>query len=225
MIDPGELERGYRRWLRWYPRSFRRERESEILAVLMAGAREGQRRPELVECLDLARGGLVMRLRPRVHRSDRSLLDALRLMCLGAALELLAAITLLATAGDLRLAVARAKPGLTDDEWHAIMAGHVEPTALAACVAAGLCLWLAWSIGRGHRWGRLAFTALFGVNTYGLVDGLLTGSAEYARPDLAVATLLWLVQLATVTILLHVSSWRRAICFLRHPARRRSQAA
>src|SRR5256885_1293727 len=82
------------------------------------GAGEGQGRPELDECLDLVRGGLWMRLRPRVPRSDRSVLDALRLMCLGAGLELLAAITLLATVDDVRSAVARANPGLTDDRWH-----------------------------------------------------------------------------------------------------------
>lgn len=40
MTDAADLERGYRRWLRWYPKSFRREHEAEILAVLMAGARE-----------------------------------------------------------------------------------------------------------------------------------------------------------------------------------------
>jgi len=53
MTDAADLERGYRRWLRWYPKSFRRVHEAEILAVLMAGAREDQRQPELIECLDL----------------------------------------------------------------------------------------------------------------------------------------------------------------------------
>ena len=31
MSDAVDLERGYRRWLRWYPRRFRREHEAEIL--------------------------------------------------------------------------------------------------------------------------------------------------------------------------------------------------
>ena len=35
MTAAGDLECGYRRWLRWYPRSFRREHEAEILGVLM----------------------------------------------------------------------------------------------------------------------------------------------------------------------------------------------
>ncbi len=45
------LERHYRRWLRWYPGAFRREYEEEILGVLLAGAREGKRRPGMTECV------------------------------------------------------------------------------------------------------------------------------------------------------------------------------
>ena len=206
-----DLERGYRRWLRWYPPSFRREHGEEILAVLLAGAGEGRRRPDLVECLDLVRGGLRMRLRPSVPSSDRSTRRALGLMCLGAALELAAAISLLATVDDVRSAVASANPGLTDGAWHAVVAGHIEPTALAACAAAGLWLWLAWAIGRGHRRAVIGFAVLWCVNTYGLVDGLAGGSAAYARADLAIAILLWLVQLATVATLLAARARRRPL--------------
>ena len=45
MTDQEHLERAYRRLLAWYPREFRRENGQEILAVLMAGAPDGQRRP------------------------------------------------------------------------------------------------------------------------------------------------------------------------------------
>ena len=47
MTDQEHLERAYRRLLAWYPREFRREHGPEILAVLMADARDGQRRPGL----------------------------------------------------------------------------------------------------------------------------------------------------------------------------------
>ena len=40
MTETGGLERRYRRLLAWYPRPFRREQGDEMLAVLMAGARE-----------------------------------------------------------------------------------------------------------------------------------------------------------------------------------------
>lgn len=202
MNDMADLERGYRRWLRWYPRSFRREHEAEILAVLMAGAGEGQRRPEPIECLDLVRSALWMRLRPTVPRSNRSVFRAIRLMYVGAALELAAAITLVATIGDVELNVVERNPGLTQGQLQAVVTGRIEPTVVAAGIAVGFWLWMAWSIGRGHRWARIAFAIFFGINTYGLLDGLAGGSAAYARPDLAVAIVLWLVELAALALVL-----------------------
>jgi hypothetical protein len=70
MTDPAALERGYRRLLAWYPQPFRREQEEEVLAVLMSGARQGQRRPQLRESADLIRSALGMRLRPARSASE-----------------------------------------------------------------------------------------------------------------------------------------------------------
>jgi hypothetical protein len=65
MSESAGLERGYRRLLAAYPRPFRRENDEEMLAVLMAGAREGQRWPGLAEAVDVLRSALRMRLRLR----------------------------------------------------------------------------------------------------------------------------------------------------------------
>jgi hypothetical protein len=64
MSDRASLERGYRRLLVSYPRAFRRENGQEILAVLMACAPDGQRRPGLAESADLIRSGMRMHLFP-----------------------------------------------------------------------------------------------------------------------------------------------------------------
>jgi hypothetical protein len=56
MTDSPRVEREYRRILACYPRAFRHESEEEILAVLMATAREGQRRVGVAEAADLVRG-------------------------------------------------------------------------------------------------------------------------------------------------------------------------
>jgi hypothetical protein len=200
MTATADLERRYRRWLRWYPKTFRREHEAEMLGVLMAGAREGQRRPELVEWLDLVGGALRMHVRPRVPRSDRTVFAAVRLMYLGAVVELAAAITIVATIGDVRANVVARNPGLTDVEWHAVVAGQLRPQAVAAGIAVGFWLWMAWALGRGHRWARIAFVIFFGLNTFSLLDGLGRGSAVYARADLAVGLGLWIVELAAVAL-------------------------
>src|SRR5262249_56897283 len=65
MSDPAALERSYQRLLAWYPRGFRREYGQEVLAVLLAGARPGQRRPGLAEAVHLILSGLGARLRRR----------------------------------------------------------------------------------------------------------------------------------------------------------------
>lgn len=204
MTEAADLERAYRRWLRWYPTSFRREYEAEMLGVLLAGAREGQRQPELLECLDLLCGALWMRLRPRVPRSNRSVGAVVKLMYVGAVVELATAITVVATIGDVRSNVVTRNPGLTAGQWHAIVAGQLEPLVIAAAIAVGFWLWMAWSIGRGRRWARIAFALFFGQTTWSLLHGLAGGSAVYARPDLAVGVVLWLVELVAVALLFRV---------------------
>jgi hypothetical protein len=177
--------------------------------VLLAGARAGQRRPTPVECLDLLRGALWMRLRPRVARSDRAAFAAVKLMCLGAVVELAAAVVIVATLGDVRANLVKRDPGLTQVQWHAVVAGQLEPVAVAAGIAVGFWLWMAWAIGRGHRWPRIAFALFFVLNTYGLFHGLAQGSAVYAQADLAVASALWLVELAAVAVVFDVGQLAR----------------
>jgi hypothetical protein len=203
VTDAFDLERGYRRWLRWYPKTFRRDHEDEILAVLLACARQGQRRPEPMECIDLMRSALWMRLRLRVPRSDRSAPTAVRLMYVGAVVELATALVVVATMGDVKSAVVARNPGYTRAQWHAELAGNLDPLVVAAGMAVGLWLWLAWANGRGRRWARIAFAIFFIVNVYGLLAGLVRGSAVYARADLAIGTVLCLVQLAAVALLVH----------------------
>ncbi len=69
MTDAAVLERRYRRLLAFYPPVFRREHGREILSVLMAGAREGQRWPHPLEAADLLRSATYMRARTRVRTS------------------------------------------------------------------------------------------------------------------------------------------------------------
>ncbi len=201
MTDSAELERGYRRWLSWYPKTFRREHEAEILTVLMAGAREGQRRPEAMECLALLSSALNMRLGPRVPRSNQSVFTAIKLMYLGALVELAAAIIILATIGEIKSKVVISSPGLSEGQWHAIVVGQLAPTEVGAILAVGFWLWIAWSIGRGHRWPRIVFALFFALNVFGLLNGLVHGSAVYAQPDLAIGIVLCLVELAAVAFI------------------------
>lgn len=70
MTAPGGLEVHYRRLLRWYPPSYRGRHEEEILGVLMAAARPGQRRPGARESLDLLWSALQIRIRMTLRGAD-----------------------------------------------------------------------------------------------------------------------------------------------------------
>jgi hypothetical protein len=90
MTDSPDLERGYRRLLACYPRAFRREHAEEVLAVLMASAPHGQKRPRLAESADVFWSALKMRLRgPTLASENRPWADALALFSLVAPLFLL----------------------------------------------------------------------------------------------------------------------------------------
>jgi hypothetical protein len=70
MTAAGGLEAGYRRLLRWYPPSYRGRHEDEILGVLMAAARPGQRRPGAHDSLDLMWSALRIRIRMILRGAD-----------------------------------------------------------------------------------------------------------------------------------------------------------
>ncbi|HTW43491.1 MAG TPA: hypothetical protein VMD79_14380 [Solirubrobacteraceae bacterium] len=62
MTDSADLERHYRRLLVFYPKAFREQHEQEVLAVLMAGAADGQRRPRASDCADLLGNAILAHL-------------------------------------------------------------------------------------------------------------------------------------------------------------------
>jgi hypothetical protein len=200
-VSETQVEAAYRRWLRCYPRDFRREHAEELLGVLLAEAGPDCHAPRLAECLDLVRGGLSMRLRPRVPRSDRAGFAAVRLMYVAAVVQCVVAVTVLATTGAVHTRVLAAHPGYTAARWRAEMAGSFDPLVMVAGVAMVVLLWVAWCSGRGRRWARALFAANFTVTTYSLLHGLAGGSASYARTDLAAATVLWLIELVALAVI------------------------
>ena len=70
MTATGDLEGGYRRLLRWYPPSYRKRHEDEMLGVLMAAAQPGQRRPGARESLDLLWSAVKIRIRMTLRGAD-----------------------------------------------------------------------------------------------------------------------------------------------------------
>jgi hypothetical protein len=208
MTNSSDLERRYLRLLAWYPRAFRREHEQEILTVLMASARECQQRPGLAESADLIKSALWMRLRPGAPRSVRTVFAAVRLMYAGAALELIALITILVTTGSIKSTIAEKYPHLAAMIWHAVVLTHIIPDVIGAPLAMGLWLWMAWANGRGHNWARVAFAVFFASTTLSLLVALAQDAVVYAPADLVAGIAVWLVGLAAVLLIFNGASHR-----------------
>ena len=108
-----ELERRYRRLLRWYPADHRAVHEDEMVAVLLADAGAGQRRPDRRTVLDLVVGGVRLYVRrvvpgPRTPEWRRAF--AIARLCLP--------LAMLAIVGTDLNAVVQTPPGM----WSAGMA-------------------------------------------------------------------------------------------------------
>jgi hypothetical protein len=224
MTDQEHLERAHRRLLAWYPREFRDENGPEILAVLMADAPPGQRRPGLAESADLIRSGLWMRLRPSVPRSARTVRAAVKLMYAGAAVSTVNLIILMALIGDAKVYHAMLGYHLTAAQVSRLTTLFITVSILWALVPIALWLWMARACGRGRNWARIVSTVLFGVATLNLTGAFnwfsgihLTLVPMIYGPTLAV--LYWLVGLAVVWLL-----WRPASrAFFRPPGYTQAQ--
>jgi hypothetical protein len=189
------LERRYRRLLACYPREFRRQNEEEILGVMLFAAADGQRRVGIGEASDLIRGALRAWL--RVPRScPPTVRAAVRLMCVGAVLELGLMATVIVTEGNVRSAILARYPGLTAAQWHVIVLAHLLPDEIFAPVGVGIWLWMAWAHSKGYYWARVVFSVIFGLSTLSLLAALSQGAAVYAPADLVAGVTMWIVQAA-----------------------------
>lgn len=158
MTGAAGLERGYRRLLGCYPARFRGEHGEELLAVLLAGARDGQQRPGLAESASLLRSGLGMRLRPDASPSARAgWADALAAFSLAGPVFLLATTVLAALAWSFApwrgyLTAPLGLPGFwitlgVQAVLTALVLAGLRRAALVMTAAAGVCslTFLLWS--------------------------------------------------------------------------------
>jgi hypothetical protein len=198
MTEQTELERRYRRLLAWYPRAFREEHEQEILAVLMACAPKGQRRPALLESADLIRSGLWMRLRPRPPSSAPMVRAAVRLMYVGAAVCVASlAITIISLALNGPRGVTLRLGDRSQSLPVAITVGLVGCLLVVA-----LWLWMARTTSQGRSWARIFSTVLFVLASLELIS---VASVSKMTLGLIFWAPTWVVSAASIWLL-----WRPA---------------
>jgi len=198
------LERGYRRLVACYPRSFRQDNEEEILTVLMATSREGQQRPSIGESWDLLRGALRMRM--NLSRTPRTILAAVRLMYAGAVAELAVLISFALTASSARADFIARNPHATAAELSYINA-HIIVDWITIPVAIVFWAWMARANGKGYDWARLVSVACFALNTMALIVSLSQGVAAYAPVLVIASAATWVIGLAAIALIFCKPSW------------------
>jgi hypothetical protein len=209
MSDRASLERRYRRLLLSYPRAFRKQNGPEILAVLMACAEDGQRRPGLAESADLISSGLWMRLRPGAPRSAPTVRAAVRVMYAGAIVSTVNLVILLAFIDYVKAYHAVLGHQLTTAQVSQLNTPFVTLSVVSGLVPIALWLWMALANGCGRNWARILSTVLFGVATLDLTGPFGTPGIRVSVVPVvfgpAVPVLTWLAGLAAVWLL-----WRPA---------------
>ncbi|SBT41032.1 hypothetical protein [Micromonospora auratinigra] len=193
-----KLERRYRRLLAVYPWEHRRAYEEEMLAVLLAGARPGQTRPDAADALDLVGGGLRARARAGARQfTAPAWVDA------AAVTGLLAALLLLASAAkDLADRLVPNPDVLV----------YVPPTGADLLDWLRVAGWLAVAVATllGWLWlaAGLAWTAV-------AAWGVLVGRGLLDQPGFTVSTLPQLtLALMAATALTVPTATRRAVSVL-----------
>ena len=91
---------------------------------------------------------------PEQIQPPRSVLNAVKLMYAGAALEVLAVIIAVVTIGSLKSAVLGKHPAYTAASLHTAEVARTVPLVIGGLIAIGLWLWMAWANGKGQGWVR-----------------------------------------------------------------------
>ena len=128
----------------------------------------------------------------------RTVRNAMRLMYLGAALEVPALIIAVVTRSTFKPAILQAHPGYTSAQLHSAEIARTVPLVIAAPIVAALWLWMAWANGRGLAWARIVSAVFFGIATADLAVALAR-SSDTASLVLGVVT--WLVGLGAIVLI------------------------
>ena len=130
-----------------------------------------------------------------------SVVMAVRLMYVGAAVSAVSLVVGLATVGSLRTALHRSDPSLTPAQLHNLQTVVVVGSVAIGLISILLWVWMALMNKAGKSWARIVATVLFGLDTLFLLLGVARGGAAAGT---LVSILIWLIGLGA-TILL----WRK----------------
>ena len=147
-------------------------------------------------------GGDTQLPEPQRLPAPPSVLNAVKVMYVGAATSLLGIVIDIVTVSATKTAIEKRSPNLSvsqiNSSQHVLVAGFIAGGVIAAVV----WIVLARASQAGHNWARITGTVLFAISTVDTIGGL---AAPVAGTVKIWAVIVWLVALTAIVFL-----WRRS---------------
>jgi hypothetical protein len=155
-----------------------------------------------------------LRQEPQRIQPPRSVLNAVKLMYVGAALSALILIITLVTIGGLKTAILARHPDYTSAQLHDAEVAGIATAVIGGLIPIGLWLWMAWANGRGRGWARVLSAVFFGISTLELIIPPFlpadrfppAAGGVHAAATLIIDPLLWLVGLGAIMLIFNKNS-------------------
>jgi hypothetical protein len=130
-----------------------------------------------------------------------SVLNAVKLMYVGAAVSTVSLVISLINISGTKDAIRKARPSLTAAQVNQLNTFIIALAVVSGVIGVALWLWMARANGQGKNWARIVSTVLFGLATLDMFGVL---SQPKTALGLVFPVLIWLVGLGAVILL-----WRR----------------
>src|SRR6266542_1412010 len=130
-----------------------------------------------------------------------SIVNAVRLMYAGAAVQAISVIVSLATIHSLKTIIEQRNPTFDATRVNRLVNATVVLVIFFGLIGIGLWLWMAWANRRGRSWARIVSTVFFGLASIGLLIGFTQAATVVSR---IISIVSWAIGLAAVVFL-----WQR----------------
>jgi hypothetical protein len=130
-----------------------------------------------------------------------SVINAVRLMYAGAAMNAISVIVALTQIGALRSTIEKDNPSFSTSQVSAGVHLFVGSVIIGGLIGIGLWIWMAFMNKAGKNWARITGTVFFGIDTIGLVTSFAQAGVTGSR---IITVIIWLIGLGAVILL-----WRK----------------
>jgi hypothetical protein len=137
-------------------------------------------------------------VKPQRPPAPQSVLNAVKLMYLGAAISTASLIASLADIGAIKPALRSEFPHYTASQINHAFSGFLVLALVSAGIGIGLWILMARANGRGRNWARIVSTVLFVIETLSVLEAL---RGPKTVVGLVFPALTWLVGLGAIWLL------------------------